>query len=304
MRTILLVGYGSIGQRYARLLTNLGHQVVLLRIKGCGNELGLKEISNWDQVIAINPEIAFVTNPTNLHIDVVERCMDCGIRSIFLEKPIDMSLKGMDRLLVRITELKATVYVAYVLRFHPVLNALRQLLVEKKLKKLYHVRITNSSYLPDWRPGKGAKETYSAYAEQGGGVILDCSHEFDYIEYLFGPFECLYHRYGRRSAITVDSEDYVEASLMSRELPISLFISYFGKIPERNIVIECEKGTLQANLLNSTISLNGHIEAFLADRDGWYQTQLQYFFSNFENPHLMNNLFEASELFKKIVALK
>ena len=40
------------------------------------------------------------------------------------------------------------------------------------------------------------------------------------------------------------------------------------------------------------------------DRGQEYVEQMKYFFDNIDNPLMMNNLGEASELFKKIVAFK
>ena len=42
-----------------------------------------------------------------------------------------------------------------------------------------------SSFLPDWRPGTDYRHGNSVQKE-GGGVILELSHELDYLQWFFG----------------------------------------------------------------------------------------------------------------------
>ena len=78
------------------------------------------------------------------------------------------------------------VFVGYNLRFHPVIKKLKK---EIKNKKIFNVNIQNSSYLPSWRKNNVYTKTSSAKKALGGGVLLDISHELDFIRYLFGSFK-------------------------------------------------------------------------------------------------------------------
>ena len=64
---------------------------------------------------------------------------------------------------------------------------------------------------PVYREEKEYKKSYSSIKEQGGGVLLDLSHELDYCNYLMGGDVELFGNHGRQSDITVDSEDYAES---------------------------------------------------------------------------------------------
>ncbi len=48
------------------------------------------------------------------------------------------------------------------------------------------------SYLPDWRPGNNYKKSVSAKKDLGGGVLLELSHELDYIRWIFGEIKNIY----------------------------------------------------------------------------------------------------------------
>ncbi len=237
-------------------------------------------------------DAVFITNPTHLHIQTALKLAPHA-KAIFLEKPIDRSNKDLDRLM----QAKIPIYVAYVLRFHPVIVRLKEMLTGKKI---LHVRVVSTSYLPNWRPGRKASEVYSAHADQGGGVILDLSHEFDYIEYLFGPIRSMQGDFGRVSGVTVDSEDFVDAIIQCPETPVNLYMNYFGRNWERSIVIETEDQHIKADLIHNTIN----DEEFPCERDDIFAAQLRYFFEHIDDPNMMNNLKDAAALFEKLLHFK
>ena len=55
-----------------------------------------------------------------------------------------------------------------------------------KNKKIYFVNAECSSYLPSWRKNVNYENSSSASKEKGGGVLLDLSHELDYLNSIFG----------------------------------------------------------------------------------------------------------------------
>ena len=62
------------------------------------NDLGIPEISGWDEISAQRFDVALIANPTNMHIDTAIRCAERGLH-LFIEKPIDCRLDGLDHLL-------------------------------------------------------------------------------------------------------------------------------------------------------------------------------------------------------------
>jgi len=66
---------------------------------------------------------------------------------------------------------KLFTYVAYNLRFHPVIERLKKIVGEKG--KPLSFRAVCKSYLPNWRPGQDYSKSYSARKELGGGVVLE-----------------------------------------------------------------------------------------------------------------------------------
>ena len=213
---IVIFGLGSIGKRQARILReNFSHELYAFRSgekKSWNNDLGIKEIYAWDELKTLRPDVAFITNPTFLHAQTALACASLGMH-LFIEKPLSNSLKGIAAIETICRKKKLTCYVAYGLRFHPVIKALRKLITGKKIQ---HVRVTCSSYLPSWRKGTSSRNSYSGIKDQGGGALLDLSHEFDYIRYLFGEFKIISGVYGKASHVTVDSEDFADVLITSQ----------------------------------------------------------------------------------------
>ena len=54
----------------------------------------------------------------------------------------------------------------------------------KKKVKVFNINIISNSYLPKWRK-RDYRTSYSSSKSQGGGVLLDLSHELDYLTWIF-----------------------------------------------------------------------------------------------------------------------
>ena len=121
---ILFFGLGSIGKRYAKLIKdNYNHELYAFRHdkNQVGNELNIKEIYKIDQIDEIKPDIAFITNITASHLKYANICAEKGI-DLFIEKPLSHDDVGLDDFKKIVKENNVNIYVAYCLRFHPVIK--------------------------------------------------------------------------------------------------------------------------------------------------------------------------------------
>ena len=130
---------------------------------------------------------------------------------MFIEKPISHSLENIDKLENEIRKRKLLTYVAYNMRFHPIMNNLKELTSGDE--KPIYFRAICSSYLPNWRPRQDYSKSYSAKKEMGGGVILDLSHEIDYLTWLFGEIKDIDGYCGKISNLEIDGEDILDAQI-------------------------------------------------------------------------------------------
>lgn len=304
---VIVFGLGSIGERHARLLVKrFGCDVYAFRTgKKSRNLPDISEIYSWKEAESLKARVAFITNPTSNHIETAQKCAKLGMH-LFIEKPLSDSLKGISQLEKIVNAKRLVCYTAYCLRFHPVVKKIKELL---KGRKIFHVRIACSSYLPAWRKTFNVKKTYSALKKKGGGVILDLSHEFDYIEFILGSITSIKGAFGRVSDITLDAEDFADILLkVKNRIPVNLHLNFLSRANERLIKIDFDGGYLQGDLIQNSLVYrnNGQEKSFsfsLTD-DDLFESQTRYFLNNLGNPLLMNNLSEAKNLLKKIFAFK
>lgn len=302
---VIFFGLGSIGLKHANLINqHFDFEVFAFKEKQ-SSPSGIsfvKELYSWNEVEEEKLDVAFITNPTFLHIDTASKLAKLGIK-LFIEKPISSSLAGLANLIELTKEHRLATYVAYNLRFHPIILELKK---HCESEKPIHVSAVCSSFLPSWRKGQDHKVSYSSSREMGGGVLLDLSHEFDFLTYLLGELTIVATSSGRLSNITSDSEDYADILVTAERSSATIHLSYFGHQSSRVIKMDFEKYSLIGDLGTSTLrrfkagELIGEAE-YPAGFNDTYLRQLEFFFANIDNISMMNNLEEASEVFKLII---
>ncbi|MEI8011136.1 MAG: Gfo/Idh/MocA family oxidoreductase [Candidatus Omnitrophota bacterium] len=302
---VLICGLGSIGTRHARILKeNFSFELGALRFSGKGNDLGLREFYSWGEAAQFVPDIVFVTNATGAHIPAAWRAAQLGA-AIFLEKPVSDSMQGVARL-EQLCRKQQVCYVAYPLRFLPVVQQAKKFL---EGKKILYGRAVCASYLPDWRPGRDPRQCYSAVCALGGGVILDLSHEFDTMTYLMGPVVDIHGIKGRALDITLDAEDFADALMTFKNgVYASVHIDFMSRKVERAFHIDFDGGYVDGDLIGNTLKLvdgrKTRVLALPSERDEYLLAQTRYFLKNLRNPALMNNLSEAKILFQQIIRFR
>lgn len=263
MRT-LVVGYGSIGARHARVLAELGCKVSIVSsrtIEGfnCYSSLG-------EALEKVRPVYLVVANRTHEHYQTLFELAKLNYQgTVLLEKPL------FDEPRPYFQAPFAHCFVGYNLRFHPVIQKLAQSLKgEKIISALAYV----GQYLPHWRPGSDYRMSYSASKTQGGGVLRDLSHELDLMQWLLGKWEKLGSLMGQHSHLEIDSEDVVAIMMSTENCPVvTVQLNYLDRITHRDIVINTDNHTFRADLVNGTFQVDDDKEELLVERDATYRLQ-------------------------------
>ena len=76
--------------------------------------------------------------------------------------------------------------------------------------KILHVSVDCGSYLPDWRKNKNYKKSVSSKKSLGGGVLLELSHEIDFINWFFGDLHSVTSHVSNSKNLDIDVEDQAE----------------------------------------------------------------------------------------------
>ncbi len=262
----LVIGYGSIGARHARLLAELGCATAVVSRRQVDFPIVYPDLVS--ALSGHRPDYVVVANSTNQHHETVRELASAGFDgSVLVEKPLfdhcqPIPAAGFARF-----------FVAYNLRFHPVIQRLREILAGEKLLS---VQTYVGQYLPDWRPGTDYRQSYSASAAYGGGALRDLSHELDYLGWLCGDWTALTALGGHVSALEIDSDDLFVLLMQSERCPVvTIQVSYLDRVARRRIVINTQEHTIEADVLNGTLAINGVTESLVVERDQTYREMHQ-----------------------------
>ena len=209
----LVVGCGSIGQRHARNLKTLGVGTVgfcdtnLDALKQCSDELHGECFSDYSEALhKFKPDIVLICTPPVCHVDQALAALQARAH-VFIEKPLSHESSGIQNLIAEARRQERSAQIGYNMRFHPGLKILKSLIDSGKIGRVLWLSAEAGQYLPDWRPWKHYRESYSARNELGGGILLDGSHELDYICWLLGRPTEVTCRAEHLSSLEIDVED-------------------------------------------------------------------------------------------------
>ncbi|MCG3771114.1 MAG: hypothetical protein JW384_02294 [Nitrosomonadaceae bacterium] len=249
----LVLGYGSIGERHARLLVETKCSVAVVSRRSIDFAPHYSELSHalsdWQ------PEYVVVADRTSEHHRAMETLVKHGYQGrVLIEKPLFDRLSALPRHSFSLAA------VAYNLRCHPLLTKLKSLLDDTD--QLVTANIYVGSYLPDWRPNTDYRQSYSAKRGQGGGVLRDLSHELDYVLWLFGSWRRLAASGGHFSQLEIDSDDSYTLLMETQRCPlVSIHMNYLDRVPRREILVNTDQHTVRVDLISNTMVIDGVQEA-------------------------------------------
>lgn len=135
-----------------------------------------------------NPDIHIVSvcTPNGLHASHAIEVLKAG-KHVLIEKPMALTVEDCEQIIHTAMQMGRLVFVVKQNRFNPPVQAIKQLVAEGKLGKIYAVQVNcfwnrNEAYYKnsDW---KGKKQL------DGGTLFTQFSHFVDIMYYLFGDVE-------------------------------------------------------------------------------------------------------------------
>jgi len=246
----LIAGLGSIGRRHFRNLRALGEEnIIFYRTRKStlpDDELaGFETFTDLKDALAQKPDAVFVSNPTALHLDVAIPAAEAGMH-IFLEKPVAGSLDQVDVLRDAVSRSGSRVLVGFQFRFHPTLKKAAEIIQRGELGQVLTFHAHWGEYVPNWHPWEDYRQTYTARADLGGGVIATLTHPLDYMRWLLGEVEALWSFNGHISPLEMDVEDVAEMGLRFASGALgSVHVNYVQRPPVHRMEIVGTNGTLR-----------------------------------------------------------
>ncbi|HSD82466.1 MAG TPA: Gfo/Idh/MocA family oxidoreductase, partial [Anaerolineae bacterium] len=239
-----------------------------------------------EEALAAQPEAVLITNPALLHIETALTMARQGTH-LFIEKPLSNTLDGIDELMELCSRSSRVLMVGYNFRFYEPLQKIQAVLSAGEIGRILSIQARVGQYLPNWRSNKDYRQGVSARKELGGGVVLELSHELDYVRWLVGEVKAVSAQAGHLSDLEIDVEDTAEIIL---EFENGAFGSIHMDMVDRAATRTCRiVGT------DGTLTWDGpthEVRIYSAARDAWselhpaskidpntmYLAELQHFF--------------------------
>ena len=237
----LVIGCGSIGLRHADILKRKGFDVACVSRR---KDLDIQRFENAATALAtFQPDVIVIATRTVEHWNNCQVLTQEGFSGLVLiEKPL------CDTLPETVPLPPYTAFVAYNLRFHPVIQRIRALLRDRQIFS----------------------------AQFSVGVLRDLSHELDLALWLFGPWRSVTSRIGTWGKLEIDAEDTVDILGDFSHCPsVSLHLDYQNLFPHRTIRVQADGLSLWGDLVQGTLRANDSVETFVVERNDTYEHQWQ-----------------------------
>lgn len=258
----LLLGCGSIGKKHIKALATFENiKLSVISRSAVKEEL---EKKYFKKKLSLHRDIKelklkdfdyfIIANITSLHFKSL-KYIDQRVENklILVEKPLFHSYFPY-------ISKKNKIFVAYQLRFHPVIEALKARL---KGENAFYAELLCHSDLRKWRSLAYTK-SYSASERLGGGVANDLSHELDLCSFLFGKMTLRYAKLAKISKLSIKSEDFAFFSLSRGALIANISLDYFSFFEERVVKVFCKDASYIADLRRNTLAIYKDKEELLS----------------------------------------
>lgn len=290
-KTILICGYGSMGTKYHELIRNNWKDVRIVLLTS--QKLDEKKIGSNIEIVrdlssAISKDCthAIIANAATLHVEYACRLLESGINTL-IEKPLltDDGQCQTEKLIKLKNKEKA--FVGYVLRQDKIIQKIKEIIECGELGELISIEAKCGSWLPDWRPNRNYKETVSAKNSQGGGVLLELSHEIDLVLYLAGNIEVKHGWTKNTGILDIETVDIASITgVTKKDVIVNIGIDFCSKPAKRCGEIKLSKGSISYDLINRMVMIteynNGKSNEYKIPQDSKEKLmkQIEYLLEN------------------------
>lgn len=288
----LVVGGGSIGKRHLRNLLASGRAAAVVETRAdrraeiAGKHPAAPVHASLDEALAADRyRTAFICVPTAFHVEPAMRLAREGAH-IFMEKPVSHSLDGVAELVETVDKAGLVGMTGFCMRFFEPLVRARELVDAGAVGRLVTARSLTAVYLPAWHPWEDYRTFYMAKREQGGGVLLDECHAFDWMQWLCGPIAGVFCVLGTFSDLEVTTDDVCEVLARFGDRTVgSIHLDMVDRSLRSEVELIGTASTLVIDLEGHTVRLwdpaakAWQTTTFEPSYDRMYVDELEHFFA-------------------------
>lgn len=256
------MGTGSIGRRHARVAAEADPtlQVAVLKRSPAplhADTTGLV-FSHEDDALAWAPDAVIVSSPSPWHVTDALRFGRTGA-ALLIEKPLSTNWEDARALRDEARTWPRQPLLGYNLRHTTLLPQVQRLLQGVLPGRVLRVRAEVGQHLAGWRPGADYRDGVSARQALGGGVLLELSHEIDYLCWLFGRPLWVQAALDYVPTLDTDCEDVAHLLLAfprsgNQSFVASVTLDHVRQDTTRLLEVVAEHGTLRWDAVAGTLS--------------------------------------------------
>ncbi len=205
-----------------------------------------KVVASPEEATARGIDAAVIATASAEHADALRHLIPASV-PLYVEKPVLTSEIDAAEIsqLMREVGYDAPSLVGCNLRYLPSLIKTRELITSGAVGRIVRAHLEAGQWLPDWRPERDYRASYSASSEAGGGVVLDLIHELDVARWMLGEFDRVQADLAQRSSLEIDSEDTAGILLSQRGGALAVVaLDYVSRRPVRRYCFTGEEGTI------------------------------------------------------------
>ncbi|MBU4274301.1 Gfo/Idh/MocA family oxidoreductase [Patescibacteria group bacterium] len=238
-----VIGIGNMGRHHARIYSQLiGVSLkavadisatagrVIAKRYNCKFYQSYKKMLAEEKLNAVS-----IAVPTHLHKKVALDCINQGV-SVFIEKPISMTLGDAQQIIQAARKQKVTLAVGHVERFNPAVQKLKDFIKQGKFGKITSIWIKRVGLFPP--------------QAKNANVITDLAvHDIDVCNYLLAQKpKRVYAKAGK--ALNSRRLDYASIFLDYGAVDVSIQVNWITPIKIRKLSITGTKGYAELDYIN------------------------------------------------------
>ncbi len=272
---ILVVGGGSAGQRHVRNLLALGAEVDLVEPRRAVLDTPVPKVyTNLYEALQGERYLgAIVAVPTHLHAECARAVLERGVKTL-IEKPLAHTVAAAETWL---KPYAAQIRVGYSMRYHPAVAAIREHLPE--IGRVLYAHAEVGQDLRQWHPGEDYRLWYMSRKEQGGGAILDLSHELDYLQHLTAPISQADAFVGHIDpTLEITSDDVADVrGVLGESIRFTAHMDLIDRGYNRRVRILGENGSIDWDHYSAMVRAGPDEHTYNTGRNAQFLTEAQAF---------------------------
>ncbi len=241
----VLAGTGNISNTYVNAVRNIPGSEIVACVSRSGSRPQLvPHIECRPALAAIETpfDAVIITTPNGLHHEPAIEAARLG-KHVLTEKPLDITLEAMDRMIAACESAGVTLAVAYQRRTNPDNLALKKLVDAGAFGRIFAADLSCKFWRDQAYYDSGAYR--GSWSVDGGGpFMMQACHNIDFYLWLFGMPEQVSSHYGTFMH-DIEVEDHGAALLKYANGMIGTIVASTATRPgfPARLEVHCEKGT-------------------------------------------------------------